>query len=293
MTSEQLQSARKTAQSCATFYRLPLGSQNWRGSAGDFAGNGVGSSMDFQDQRLYAPGDDPRHINWQAYARTGQYTMKLYREEVRPLIDLIVDVSPSMFFDPIKAQRTAELLTLFVLLGEQSGASLRTTLISGAEVRNLASREVLDQKWWPLAEELQNCDPNTPPAVERIPLRATALRLVLSDLLFPGNPEASLRRLTARKGRLHLFTPYLQSEEQPNWSGNYEFVDAESQSRHRCRVQTSQLSSYRQAYQQHFALWEECARKHQATLSRVPSENDLTSALRANALNKGALELRN
>ncbi|MFN9663179.1 MAG: DUF58 domain-containing protein, partial [Akkermansiaceae bacterium] len=26
--------------------------------------------MDFQDHRSYSPGDDPRHINWQAYART-------------------------------------------------------------------------------------------------------------------------------------------------------------------------------------------------------------------------------
>ncbi|MEJ6642028.1 MAG: DUF58 domain-containing protein [Akkermansiaceae bacterium] len=40
----------------------------------------MGSALYFQDHRAYSPGDDPRHINWQAYARTGQYTMKLYRE---------------------------------------------------------------------------------------------------------------------------------------------------------------------------------------------------------------------
>ena len=49
-----------------------------------FSGSGTGSSLDFQDHRAYSPGDDPRHINWQAYARTGSYTMKLFREEVRP-----------------------------------------------------------------------------------------------------------------------------------------------------------------------------------------------------------------
>lgn len=96
MTSEALKDAYTRSSTCANRLRLPLRSKVWRGGSGDFAGAGTGSSMDFQDHRNYVPGDDPRHINWQAYARTGQYTMKLYREEVRPVIDLICDVSPSM-----------------------------------------------------------------------------------------------------------------------------------------------------------------------------------------------------
>src|SRR5690606_7194204 len=80
-----------------------------RRSNGNVPGNGAGSSIDFQDHRPYVPGDDPRHIDWQAYARSGHYTMKLYREEVRPLADLVLDASPSMFFDPEKRRRTMEL----------------------------------------------------------------------------------------------------------------------------------------------------------------------------------------
>src|SRR5690606_38681434 len=97
------------ALAAAARHRLPLRSRVWKGHAGEFQGAGVGSSLDFQDHRSYVPGDDPRHINWQAYARTGQYTMKLYREEVRPLVDVVLDASDSMFFEPAKAARTAEL----------------------------------------------------------------------------------------------------------------------------------------------------------------------------------------
>jgi uncharacterized protein (DUF58 family) len=75
-------------------------------AAGEFTGSGSGASMDLQDHRAYSPGDDPRHINWQAYARTGQYSMKLFREEIRPVVDLILDASSSMFFSPEKASRT-------------------------------------------------------------------------------------------------------------------------------------------------------------------------------------------
>ncbi|HAT20298.1 MAG TPA: hypothetical protein DCS85_09105, partial [Verrucomicrobiales bacterium] len=104
-----LKNALASASVCAEKLRLPLRSRVWKGQAGEFLGAGVGSSLDFQDHRSYAPGDDPRHINWQAYARTGHYTMKLYREEVRPVVDLVFDVSESMFFEPAKARRSCEL----------------------------------------------------------------------------------------------------------------------------------------------------------------------------------------
>ena len=109
MNVEVLQRCHSTALAVAGKLRLPLRSRVWKGQTGEFTGGGTGSSMDFQDHRAYSPSDDPRHINWQAYARTGSYTMKLFREEVRPVVDLVLDASESMFFDERKATRTAEL----------------------------------------------------------------------------------------------------------------------------------------------------------------------------------------
>ena len=80
-----------------------------RRTSGNVPGAGAGSSIDFQDHRPYVPGDDPRHIDWPAYARNGQFTMKLYREEVRPLADIVLDASASMFLDEAKTRRTMEL----------------------------------------------------------------------------------------------------------------------------------------------------------------------------------------
>jgi uncharacterized protein (DUF58 family) len=62
---------------------------------GQWLGTGIGSSIDFQDHRQYLPGDDPRYIDWQAYARTGHYTMKVYREEVSR-VWICADLSRSM-----------------------------------------------------------------------------------------------------------------------------------------------------------------------------------------------------
>ncbi|NNM29809.1 MAG: DUF58 domain-containing protein, partial [Akkermansiaceae bacterium] len=124
MTPEELKACYTSASVCAEKLRLPLRSRVWKGQAGEFLGAGTGSSLDFQDHRSYVPGDDPRHINWQAYARTGHYSMKLYREEVRPVVDLVFDVSESMFFEPVKARRACELFYFLVESASRSGASL-------------------------------------------------------------------------------------------------------------------------------------------------------------------------
>ena len=120
------------AKAAAAVARLPLRSGQWSGTAGNVLGRGTGSSIDFQDHRQYVPGDDPRHINWQAYARTGHYSMKLYREEVTPRIDLVYDVSRSMFLDTAKATRVWELFYFCLESGLRIGGHLKLFVLGRA-----------------------------------------------------------------------------------------------------------------------------------------------------------------
>ena len=111
------------ARKAAAHLRLPFHRQSWRGTVGNWMGAGIGSSIDFQDHRPYLPGDDPRYIDWQAYARTGHYIMKLYREEVSPRLDLIFDTSASMQLGEDKAARALELLYFCLESAARAGAS--------------------------------------------------------------------------------------------------------------------------------------------------------------------------
>ena len=70
---EALATIRARAREAAAALRLPFRAGLWQGQLGNWAGAGVGSSIDFQDHRPYLPGDDPRYIDWQAYARSGEY----------------------------------------------------------------------------------------------------------------------------------------------------------------------------------------------------------------------------
>ncbi len=290
MEPDTLQRAHAAALQAAARLRLPLRSHSWKGQAGEFAGSGTGSSLDFQDHRAYAPGDDPRHINWQAYARTGSYTMKLFREEVRPVVDLILDASESMFFEERKAVRTAEIFYFISESCAAAGATLSIHAVRGDGTCQLDPATLRTHRWQETARSLPVADPAAAPDLSKVPLRANAIRVFLSDLLFAGDPEPVLRHLGQRHGSIVIFTPWLESEARPDWSGNYEFIDPERASRHPHRIEAVTLRRYLEAYTNHFALWKNAARRHQAAFARIPVEEELASALFREAVPAKALE---
>ena len=57
-----------------------------------------GFSVEFSEHREYVPGDELRHLDWQAYARSDRYYIKLYEQETNLRATLVIDTSASMKF---------------------------------------------------------------------------------------------------------------------------------------------------------------------------------------------------
>ena len=57
-----------------------------------------GRGMDFDEVRLYTPGDDPRTIDWNVSARMNGLYIKRYKEERELTVFLLVDASASLGF---------------------------------------------------------------------------------------------------------------------------------------------------------------------------------------------------
>lgn len=55
-----------------------------------------GRGMAFEESRAYTPGDDPRHVDWNVTARTGELYVKQFIEERELTVLIAVDVSGSM-----------------------------------------------------------------------------------------------------------------------------------------------------------------------------------------------------
>jgi uncharacterized protein (DUF58 family) len=83
-----------------------------------------GGGIEFEESRPYAPGDDVRAIDWNAFARTGLAHVKHYREERDQTLLLLVDVSASMAFGtagPSKAAHAAHTAALLAAAANAAG----------------------------------------------------------------------------------------------------------------------------------------------------------------------------
>ena len=270
----------------ASIARLPLRSGRWRGASGGVLGDGTGSSIDFQDQRAYAPGDDPRHINWLATARTGHTTMKLYRQEVTPKVDILFDATSSMFLTPEKELRSWELLYFCLESALRLGASPRLHAL-GTDSRELPIETALAHRWdFPTVSA-----GHLPTALQRTPLRAGSMRILISDLLSPAPPETVLPILTQGTLRAVVLAPACVEESNPDWSGNIDFEDCETTQRDRRRVEPDLMQRYQRAYTTHFRLWQEQAARYQGALARIPAHLDFLPALRQEAVPSGCIDL--
>src|SRR5436190_887686 len=63
--------------------------------AGQYHSVFKGRGMDFDEVRLYQPGDEVRRIDWNVTARTGEVYIKKYVEEREMTVLLLVDASAS------------------------------------------------------------------------------------------------------------------------------------------------------------------------------------------------------
>ena len=65
---------------------------------GEYQSPFKGRGMEFDESRLYQPGDDIRNIDWRVTARTGKTHTKLFREERERPVLVWVDFRRPMFF---------------------------------------------------------------------------------------------------------------------------------------------------------------------------------------------------
>lgn len=163
-----------------------------RGPIGEQLGRSTGGSLEFEDRRAWRVGDDVRRIDWRALGRTDQVLVRLYRDEIAPRVELVVDGSASMATDPRKAELAIDLAALLALAAQ--GAGLQAALLVAAEqpralpVDTFLARGIEFDARTSLSREVETL------------LRPGALRVVISDFFVRAELGARLRGLAARAG---------------------------------------------------------------------------------------------
>ncbi|MGH8024721.1 MAG: DUF58 domain-containing protein, partial [Limisphaerales bacterium] len=158
------------------------------------SGRRAGSSIDFQDYRDYHPGDDLRFIDWGIYARSDRLTIKLFREEVAPHLDLVLDGSRSMGLEQSRKAEGAALLSALLATSAANAQCSQAVWLSGEGFQRLPNDTLSPSAWEKLAWE----SGRTPQqSLEIVPprFRRMGVRVLVSDLLWAGEPLSLLRRL--------------------------------------------------------------------------------------------------
>lgn len=68
-----------------------------------------GYSVEFKDYREYAPGDEPRIIDWRMLARTERYYVRRFEMESNMDVVCLLDTSGSMAYEPLDPKRLGKL----------------------------------------------------------------------------------------------------------------------------------------------------------------------------------------
>ena len=112
--------------------------------AGQHRSSFRGRGIDFDEVRIYQPGDDVRNIDWRVTARTGQVHTKLYREERERPVYLVVDQRESLFFGSRKAFKSvvaARTAALLAWASRAQGDRVGGFLFNDRQVQELRPKE--------------------------------------------------------------------------------------------------------------------------------------------------------
>lgn len=245
------------------------------GLAGNLTGKHPGSSLEFIDHREYQPGDDLRRIDWGGFARSDKLTVKLYRDEVNPHLDLVIDGSRSMALENCpKAQATLGLAAVFATAAANVGYS-HSTWIAGDGYRRVGNGADRPSIWQGIDFEYRG-DPSTSFAKLPPSWRPYGMRVLLSDLLWPSDPTAALSRFAERAAAVILVQILSEVDVNPIERGNIRLVDSETDDVQEIFLDAVAEKRYRAAFAHHQENWNLVAKRAGIVMATVIAEHILS-----------------
>lgn len=261
------------------------------GASGERVSRRRGGSAEFDEHRPYAPGDDPRRIDWLAYARTGEPVVKQFRAEEDVVLRLLLDGSASLGFGEPRKIDTARRLAAAIGYLALAGSQRAQVLIAGGREGSAGLTQVAAPKRGrsalaSLLRELVRVEPlgqvDLSRSLDQVQLaaRRPGLLVVMSDFYDAGPVLQALGRARAAGHDLCLIQILSREELEPELEGDFTFVDAETGQ----RVELTLDADAKDAYVARLTgLIEELrvfARRHAACYLRVVSGEPLEPVVR-------------
>ena len=198
----------------------------------------LGFSQEFAEYRAYTPGDDPRQIDWNVFARTERCYLKRYRGETNTRLTVLLDASNSMSYSshPVSkidyARFTAAALFYLTMQIQRDAAGL---IVFDEELRNYIRPSTRHGQLYRLLGGLEHAEPRAHTDFARPVhqfqefLRRRGLVVIVSD--FYGSPEQIIRTLeplSFHGNEVVLFHVLDPNEIRPKLTGPTTLIDLET-----------------------------------------------------------------
>lgn len=196
------------------------------GRSGELLGKGAGNSLEFQEYRQYVPGDDIRHVDWSAYARSDTLMVRLFREDISPRTEILLDASVSMTSGGEDKPRLArQLAAAFAVMSARLGGRPAVIPLADGPPHSFGLEGLPALSRMPLTGRT-----TMPQLLEAnlVSLKKQSLRIVISDFLFPHDPAALLRRLAREASALWVVQVLNPWEADPTPLGGRRLIDVET-----------------------------------------------------------------
>jgi hypothetical protein len=277
LNAQTIQAELEAGEMLGLNYRLQLPQSAATGSIGSLLGRRAGSSLDFQDFREYQPGDDLRRIDWNAYARSDKLTVKLYREEVTPHLDLILDVSSSMDLpDTPKAAGALRLCAALAAAAKNARCSHAVWTL-GKGFQRLGNDSSRPPSWSGIefggARSFTEAFSLAPPR-----FRPMGIRILIRDLFWSDSePEHALRRLSQGAAAVYVLHYLCEEDIRLPEPGNLRLEDHETGEAVDLFIDSAALKRYEESLQSLEREWMTAARRSGAYFGRIIADTLITS----------------
>jgi uncharacterized protein (DUF58 family) len=195
-----------------------------------------GSSVEFVEHRQYYPGDEIRHIDWRAYAKTGRFYVKEYEEETNLRCHLLVDCSASMGYhgrtlSKYDYARQLAAALAFLLLSQRDACGLITFHAAVADRYEPSTQPLALQH---IARLLANRRPGAETSLAQVfeqihpTIKRRSLIVLMSDCFDQLDPlMKSLQQFRAARHEVILFHILAPEEEEFPFSRPTQFRNME------------------------------------------------------------------
>jgi uncharacterized protein (DUF58 family) len=231
----------------------------------------AGESMEFMDHREYQPGDDLRRLDWAAYARTDKMIVKLYRQEVCPHLDLVLDGSKSMALAGSRKQRAAVGLAAALCTAAGNTGYTHRAYVTGRGCHPIAGSAESPVLWQGVSLDAADSPAESFRALPPV-WRPHGIRALVSDLLWLGDPLDLLSTLGHRAAAVYVIEVLAAADLDPPHHGNVRLVDSEDGAMRELFLDSAALARYRDNLRRHRQAWRRAARQVGAVMVSLVAE---------------------